>query len=112
MAVYKRKNRQTARSRRRDARADSTLVSTALASKKARTRGLSLRMKSSQLALKAMRRLTADYAAPEGACTSFRALYAGLAAFEADMHRHVHLENEVLFPRARRAEADLDAVAG
>jgi regulator of cell morphogenesis and NO signaling len=48
-----------------------------------------------------MRALTQGYAAPPEACGSWRALYGGLAAFEADLHRHVHLENNVLFPRVR-----------
>jgi iron-sulfur cluster repair protein YtfE (RIC family) len=36
-------------------------------------------------------------------CTTYRATYAKLAEFEADLHRHVHLENNVLFPRALAA---------
>jgi regulator of cell morphogenesis and NO signaling len=48
-----------------------------------------------------MRELAEDYAVPEGACGSWRALWAGLDEFERDLHRHIHLENEVLHPRAR-----------
>jgi len=44
------------------------------------------------------RALTADFAAPDGACATWRATYALLEEFEADLHRHVHLENNVLFP--------------
>jgi regulator of cell morphogenesis and NO signaling len=47
-----------------------------------------------------MRRLTGNYEAPEWACGTFRALYAGLAELESEMHMHVHLENNILFPRA------------
>jgi regulator of cell morphogenesis and NO signaling len=47
-----------------------------------------------------LRQLTADYTPPEDACNSYRALLAGLAAFEADLHQHVHKENNILFPRA------------
>lgn len=47
-----------------------------------------------------IRELTNDYAAPEGACTTFRLVLEELKAFEADLHQHVHLENNVLFPRA------------
>jgi regulator of cell morphogenesis and NO signaling len=47
-----------------------------------------------------LRRLTSDYDAPEWACQTFRALYHGLAELEAAMHVHVHLENNILFPRA------------
>lgn len=50
--------------------------------------------------LAAMRALTRDFAAPEGACNSYRAMLDGLRELEQDTHRHVHLENNVLFPRA------------
>ena len=46
-----------------------------------------------------IRRLTSDYTAPEGACTTFRVSLAELKEFEEDLHRHVHLENNVLFPK-------------
>ena len=51
-------------------------------------------------ALAEMRRLTEGYAPPAGACPTFRGLYYGLSELERDMHLHVHLENNVLFPRA------------
>ena len=44
---------------------------------------------------------------PEGACASFRALYYGLEDLEKDLHRHIHLENNVLFPKAIEIEADI-----
>jgi regulator of cell morphogenesis and NO signaling len=50
-----------------------------------------------------LRRLAAqthDYTPPAEACASWCALYTGLAAFERDLHLHIHLENNVLFPRA------------
>jgi regulator of cell morphogenesis and NO signaling len=53
--------------------------------------------------LERTRALTADLTPPAGACTSWRALYRRLADLEADLHRHIHLENNVLFPRALRA---------
>jgi NhaP-type Na+/H+ and K+/H+ antiporter len=46
-----------------------------------------------------LRRMTQGYAAPGWACATLRALYQGLADLEAAMHLHVHLENNVLFPR-------------
>lgn len=56
-------------------------------------------------ALARMRELTADYEVPQGACNTYRAMLDGLEELEHDMHRHVHLENNVLFPRAaERAE--------
>jgi regulator of cell morphogenesis and NO signaling len=51
-------------------------------------------------ALRAMRAASDGYAAPEGACTIYRALYRALEEFEADLHQHIHLENNILFPRA------------
>jgi regulator of cell morphogenesis and NO signaling len=47
-----------------------------------------------------LRQLTDDYVAPSWACQTFQALYDGLSALEAGTHVHVHLENNVLFPRA------------
>ncbi|HEX6898238.1 MAG TPA: iron-sulfur cluster repair di-iron protein [Thermoanaerobaculia bacterium] len=49
--------------------------------------------------LEEMRRLSGGYQPPEGACGTFRALFSGLEALEKEMHLHVHLENNVLFPR-------------
>lgn len=51
-----------------------------------------------------MREITSDYTLPEGACPTFTALYAGLQDLERDLHRHIHLENNVLFPQAVRLE--------
>jgi regulator of cell morphogenesis and NO signaling len=56
-------------------------------------------------ALGAMRAVTGGYAPPEWACPTFRGLYYGLAQLETDMHVHVHLENNILFPRAVRLAA-------
>ena len=52
--------------------------------------------------LEELRQLTNGYAPPEWGCATVRALYQGLEALEASMHMHVHLENNVLFPRALR----------
>lgn len=49
-----------------------------------------------------LRELTDDYVSPEWGCATVRALYQGLAELEAAMHVHVHLENNILFPRALR----------
>jgi len=51
-------------------------------------------------ALVQLRRLTNDYTPPEDSCNTFRALYFELAEMERDLHRHIHLENNILFPRA------------
>ena len=55
-------------------------------------------------ALKTLRKASGDYTPPADACTSFRALYTALANFEKDLHQHIHLENNVLFPRALAME--------
>jgi len=55
-------------------------------------------------ALEWMRELTSDYALPEDACASFEALYEGLKQMEADLHEHIHLENNVLFPKSEALE--------
>jgi regulator of cell morphogenesis and NO signaling len=50
--------------------------------------------------LRAIRNVTNGFEIPAGACTSFQVLYGGLKEHEADLHRHIHLENNILFPRA------------
>jgi len=51
-------------------------------------------------ALATLRRLTDGYAVPPDGCNTYRAMLAGLAQLEADTHRHISLENNILFPRA------------
>lgn len=60
-------------------------------------------------ALERFRVLTDDYTPPQWACNTYRAMVDALAAFEGDMHLHVHKENNILFPRALRLEADRHA---
>jgi regulator of cell morphogenesis and NO signaling len=54
-----------------------------------------------------LRELTGGYTAPADACHTYRALLTGLADLEIDLHRHIHKENEILFPRALAAETAL-----
>jgi regulator of cell morphogenesis and NO signaling len=54
--------------------------------------------------LSQMRELSHAYTAPSGACPTFLALYRGLEEFERDLHQHIHLENNILFPRAIEME--------
>src|ERR1044072_323680 len=54
--------------------------------------------------LREIRTAAQDFRAPEDACMSFRALYQALADFEKDLHQHIHLENNILFPRAIELE--------
>jgi regulator of cell morphogenesis and NO signaling len=54
--------------------------------------------------LEQMRAASKGFTPPPDACPTFAGLYDGLAAFERDLHRHVHLENNLLFPRAIEME--------
>ncbi len=51
-------------------------------------------------ALRAIRQASCSYTPPGDACVSYQTLYRALAEFEADLHQHIHLENNILFPRA------------
>jgi regulator of cell morphogenesis and NO signaling len=51
-------------------------------------------------ALRRLRELTDDYQVPAEACNTWRALWHGLEALEQSLHQHIHLENNILFPRA------------
>ncbi len=62
-------------------------------------------------ALARVRRLTGDYRVPSDGCTSYRALYDGLERLEQDLHRHIHKENNILFPKAAELEAALGSFA-
>ena len=57
-----------------------------------------------------LREMTGDYTLPDWACATMRALYQGLEELERAMHVHVHLENNVLFPRALGREAAAAAI--
>jgi regulator of cell morphogenesis and NO signaling len=52
-----------------------------------------------------IRLLSGDFATPVDACPTYLAYYAGLKEFEQDLHQHIHLENNILFPRAIAMEA-------
>jgi regulator of cell morphogenesis and NO signaling len=52
-------------------------------------------------------RLSGDYNPPADGCTTYRITYQHLKEFEADLHRHIHLENNVLFPKAEQLEEEL-----
>ena len=54
--------------------------------------------------LRELRANTDGYAPPADACISYRTLYEALEGFERDLHQHIHLENNVLFPRAVELE--------
>jgi len=52
-----------------------------------------------------LRRLTDDFTAPEDACNTYKAMISGLSDIEADTHKHIHKENNILFPRAAELES-------
>lgn len=58
--------------------------------------------------LREMRRLTSDYSVPVDGCVSYLTLFEALEGFEKDLHRHIHLENNLLFPRAIEMESSWD----
>jgi regulator of cell morphogenesis and NO signaling len=54
-----------------------------------------------------IRNLTQNLTPPEGACNTYRVTFAMLDEFENDLHRHVHLENNILFPQSTQLEETL-----
>jgi len=56
---------------------------------------------------KEISRLTNNYTPPKEACNTFKALYAKLDEFEQDLHKHIHLENNILHPKAIAIEKEL-----
>ena len=56
--------------------------------------------------LRDLRNITSNYTAPSDGCISYRTLYEAFEAFEKDLHQHIHLENNILFPRAVELEAN------
>lgn len=59
-----------------------------------------------------IRSLSGGFATPADACPTYRALYQGLEDFARDLHQHVHLENNILFPRALEMERKEGANVG
>jgi regulator of cell morphogenesis and NO signaling len=54
--------------------------------------------------LRELRAVTSDFRVPSDGCISYQALYRALEGFEKDLHQHIHLENNILFPRAVELE--------
>ena len=57
-----------------------------------------------------IRKLTQNYNPPDNACTTYRLSFNELKEFELDLHQHVHLENNILFPRAQEMQEKLRQV--
>jgi regulator of cell morphogenesis and NO signaling len=62
--------------------------------------------------LASLRSLSGNFTAPADACPTYRAFYAGLREFEQDLHQHIHLENNILFPRAIAMESSASQSRG
>jgi regulator of cell morphogenesis and NO signaling len=60
--------------------------------------------------LSRLRSLSNQYAPPADACITYKTLYGALADFEEDLHQHIHLENNILFPRAATLEQETHGV--
>jgi regulator of cell morphogenesis and NO signaling len=56
--------------------------------------------------LRELRALSSNYTVPPDGCISYQTLYQALEAFEKDLHQHIHLENNILFPRAIEMEGN------
>jgi regulator of cell morphogenesis and NO signaling len=52
-------------------------------------------------------KLSNDYTPPEDACNTYRVAFSLLQEFEDDLHRHIHLENNILFPKSEKLEKTL-----
>jgi regulator of cell morphogenesis and NO signaling len=59
-----------------------------------------------------IRKLSSSYTPPADACTTFKVTYQELQEFERDLHQHVHLENNILFPKAISLEEELFLSSG
>jgi regulator of cell morphogenesis and NO signaling len=60
-------------------------------------------------ALRELRSLTGDYTAPADGCFTYNTVFAAMKDFEADLHQHIHLENNLLFRRAVAMESGLQS---
>ncbi|HEU4608475.1 MAG TPA: hemerythrin domain-containing protein, partial [Chitinophagaceae bacterium] len=60
--------------------------------------------------LEFLRKLTQNYSLPEDACNSYRYLFDKMKEFENDLFTHIHLENNILFPKAIAIEEELAGV--
>jgi len=57
--------------------------------------------------LKDIQSITGNFTAPDDACNTYRVLYAKLKEFQDDLFQHIHLENNILFPKAIKLEEKL-----
>jgi regulator of cell morphogenesis and NO signaling len=62
--------------------------------------------------LRDMRKVSSGYQVPAETCISYKTLYERLESLEQDLHQHIHLENNILFPRAQEMENGLVEASG
>ena len=62
-------------------------------------------------ALRQLRELTNNFTPPEGACPTYRVMLQSLENLELDLHQHIHKENNILFPKAKELELELELAA-
>jgi regulator of cell morphogenesis and NO signaling len=55
--------------------------------------------------------LSNNYTPPADACNTYRVTFSLLEEFEDDLHRHIHIENNILFPKAEAMEKELNMIA-
>jgi regulator of cell morphogenesis and NO signaling len=58
-------------------------------------------------AMNKIKELSNNFSVPADACNTFKALYSELKEFEEDLHKHIHLENNILFPRSIELEKEM-----
>jgi len=58
-------------------------------------------------AMSKIKELSNNFSAPADACNTFKALYSELKEFEEDLHKHIHLENNILFPKSIELETEM-----
>ena len=58
-------------------------------------------------AMNMIKELSNNYSVPADACNTFKALYSELKEFEEDLHKHIHLENNILFPKSIELETEM-----
>jgi regulator of cell morphogenesis and NO signaling len=58
--------------------------------------------------MRVIRELSHDFVPPEEACNTYRAAYEALSDFEKDLHQHVHLENNILFPNMLKMQKGIE----
>lgn len=62
----------------------------------------------SEAIFKRISKLSESYTPPTNACNTFKAFYAILGEFEQELHRHIHLKNNILIPKAQKLKQEFE----